>query len=84
MLYFWDVKSRDLSRPVDFIDTAEVEIQESDLSDFLTLANKLAVEGVNYANQSYDNSFAHIIEPTIMDSHKETNWQEQLTTKTSI
>ena len=84
MLYFWDVKERTLSKLVDFIYTGEVEIYESDLSDFLTLAKKLDVEGLDYTDQSYGSSYAQIIEPIIRESQKQTNWQDQLTTKMSV
>ena len=46
LLYFWDIKKRDLLVLVDFIYKGEVKVYESDLHDFLAVAKKLKVRGV--------------------------------------
>ena len=45
-LYFWGIKARDLASMVDFIYTGQVQVYQSDLQDFLTLAELLKVKGV--------------------------------------
>ena len=51
LLYFLGVKARDLSRLVDFIYKGQVQVYQSDLTDFLTLAERLKVKGVSGGNQ---------------------------------
>ena len=46
LLYFWDVKKRDLSKIVDFIYTGQVEIYQSDLEEFLNISAKLEIQGI--------------------------------------
>jgi hypothetical protein len=46
LLYFWGIKARDMARMVDFIYTGQVQVYQSDLQDFLTLAELLKVKGV--------------------------------------
>ena len=47
LLYFWGVKYRDLANVVDFMYKGKVEVYQSDLEDFLALANMLGVKGLN-------------------------------------
>ena len=47
LLYFWGVKARDLSSVVDFVYDGRVQLYESDLADFLTVAKVLGIKGVN-------------------------------------
>ena len=47
MIYFMGVKARDLARMVDFIYKDRVQVYQSDLTDFLTLAEMLKVKGVS-------------------------------------
>ena len=46
LLYFWGIKARDLASMVDFIYTGQVQLYQSDLPDFLNLAELLKVKGV--------------------------------------
>ena len=46
LLYFWDIKKRDLLVLVDFLYKGEVKVYESDLQDFLNVAKKLKVKGL--------------------------------------
>ena len=46
LLYFWNVKMRDLSNIAEFIYTGQVEVNQSDLSEFLKISDKLEVEGI--------------------------------------
>ena len=48
LLYFWGVKARDLARLVDFIYRGQVQLYQSDLPDFLNLAELLKVKGVTW------------------------------------
>ena len=41
LLYFWDVKERDLHKIVEFIYTGQVAIYQSDLDEFLKISAKL-------------------------------------------
>ena len=47
LLYFWGVKARDLSSVVDFVYDGQVQLYESDLADFLTVAKVLGIKGLN-------------------------------------
>ena len=47
LLYFWGVKARDLVRIIEFIYSGRVQVFQSDLADFLTLAEVLKVKGVS-------------------------------------
>ena len=46
LLYFWDIKERDLLKIVDFIYTGQVEIYQSDLDEFLRISAKLEIQGI--------------------------------------
>ena len=47
LIYFLDVKHRDLANLIEFIYTGQVQVYQSDLQDFLKVAKKLAVKGVS-------------------------------------
>ena len=47
LLYFFGVKSRNMSSIVDFIYKGQVRVYQDDLTDFLNLAEMLKIEGVS-------------------------------------
>ena len=61
-----------------------MEIYEHDIGDFLALAKKMSVEGVNYTDHSYNKYCATITKPIIEEIHKLNNWKDQLTKKKTI
>ena len=46
LLYFWDIKERDLHKIVDFIYTGQVDIYQSDHDEFLKISAKLEIQGI--------------------------------------
>ena len=46
LVYFWDIRERDMVKIVDFIYNGQVEVYHSDLNEFLNIANRLGIEGV--------------------------------------
>ena len=50
LIYFLDIKERDLLKILDFIYMGEVEVYNSDLVEFLNLAAKLGITGISENN----------------------------------
>ena len=46
LLYFWDIKERDLAKIVDFIYNGQVEVYQSDLEEFIKIAGRLGIKGI--------------------------------------
>ena len=59
LLYLWGVKARDLARLVDFIYRGQVQVYQSDLQDFLNLADVLKVKGVTWGETKQENYIDH-------------------------
>ena len=47
LLYFWDIKHRDLVKLVEFMYSGQASVYQSELPDFLKIAKKLGVKGVS-------------------------------------
>ena len=47
LIYFWDIKKRDLAKIVDFIYNGQVEVYQSDLEEFIKIAGRLGIKGIS-------------------------------------
>ena len=78
LLYFWDVKERDLHKIVDFIYTGQVEIYQSDLDEFLKISAKLEIQGIADNKVDKEGALASdiFIDETTLQSTQPQNWEE--------
>ena len=47
LIYFWNMKQRDLCNIVDFVYNGKVQVYQSDLEEFLNIATKLGIKGIS-------------------------------------
>ena len=47
LLYFWDIKHRDLIKLMEFMYRGQTSVYQSDLAEFISIAKTLAVQGIS-------------------------------------
>ena len=78
LIYFWDTKERDLAKIVDFIYSGQVEIYQSDLSEFLKIAGRLGIKGIS---RNHPRTAENL---TLIETKKETIEKDSYHTKNVV
>ena len=76
LIYFWNVKQRDLCNIVDFVYSGKVQVYQSDLNEFLSIATKLGIKGIS-RQYSGKNEWKELhSEPDIVVAQKKENIED--------
>ena len=88
LVYFWDIRERDLVKIVEFIYNGKVEVYNSDLSEFLNIANRLGIDGISDHNPILEENVQtsqNLIQPKeeifVNDKFKSAETEEVVETK---